>query len=70
MKVWHFGCNHLRVRMTSQCRDGELRAGKRDAVHEVVDAAAQLIPRLVVAPVQRRLHLVVAACNHDRDRIS
>ena len=30
-------------------RDGDLLAGERDAVHEVVDVAAQLIPRLVVA---------------------
>ena len=30
-------------------RDGDLLAGERDAVHEVVDAAAQLLLRLVVA---------------------
>ena len=30
-------------------RDGNLLAGERDAVHEVVDVAAQLFPRLVVA---------------------
>ena len=30
-------------------RDGDLLAGERDALHEFVDAAAQLLPRLVVA---------------------
>ena len=30
-------------------RDGDLLAGERDAVHEVVDVAAQLILRRIVA---------------------